>query len=74
MKKKTRKKANKNDEIIQLLKEILEELKKITRETGNGNGLEDYPLPWKPDVFWGDRYPNSTTTDYSSGWQIKVYY
>ena len=73
MRKKTKKKANKNDEIIQLLREILEELRKITRETGNGNGLEDYPLPWKPDVFWGDRYPNNSTSNYPLGWNIIIY-
>jgi len=37
MRKKTKKKANKNDEIIQLLREILEELRKLNENTNNGN-------------------------------------
>jgi len=63
MKKKTRKKANKNDEIIQLLREILEELRKLNRETDN-------------NITEGTFSPltNGTTGNYPLGWNITVYH
>jgi len=63
MKKKTRKKANKNDVIIQLLREILEELRKLNKETDN-NITEGTFIP----------FTDGTTGNCPFGWQIDVYY
>jgi len=67
MRKKTKKKANKNDEIIQLLREILEKLRKLNENTNNGNLEKE----WKEVFPYIDT--NGTTGDYPSGWNITIY-
>ena len=68
MKKKTRKKANKNDEIIQLLREILEELRKLNNNTNNDN-LEKGWREVSPSIE-----TNGTTGDFPTGWNITIYH
>ena len=68
MKKKTRKKANKNDEIIQLLREILEELRKLNNNTNNDN-LEKGWREVSPYIE-----TNGTTGDFPTGWNITIYH
>jgi len=76
MKKKTRKKTNKNDEIIQLLREILEELRKLNRET-DSNITEEIFSPLTDGTFRVIPcfdLDNNSTSNCPSGWQIDVYY
>ena len=56
-KKKTRKKTNKNDEMIQLLREILEELRKLNENTSNGNLEKE----------WRDIFPDNDST---ANWEL----
>ena len=52
MKRKAKKKKNKSDEIIELLKEILAELKKLNENTNNG----------KLEKEWQEIFPDNDST------------
>ena len=52
MKRKTKKKKNKSDEIVELLKEILAELKKLNENTNNG----------KLEKEWQEIFPDDDST------------
>jgi len=73
MRKKTKKKQNKTEQIIELLKEILAELKRLNENTNNGKLEKEWekiypPSPWKPDESWK---PDTDSTTYP---YIDVYF